>query len=278
MNLIDAKCDDLAYQSAGQGDEVVIALHGWLDNSNSFLPLMRQLPELEWYAFDFPGHGKSKWRSHDAHYYFVDYVNDVHRFVSSLGVSKIHFVGHSMGAMVAQLFCACFPDKVKSLTLIEGFAGLSTPANEVPTQLKNAILQRTRNKRKQIKFFNSEEEIIDKRLAVSDFSRDIAYLLMSRNIQVIDDKFRLTTDPKLTHHSGLRFVEQQVIEICKQTTAPTLLITARSGYAMVKDNYNQFKGYVPNMAYVEVEGGHHCHLESSRDVAQLITRQVMQFS
>ena len=59
----------------GTGDELVIALHGWLDNSNSFTPMLDKVnPQHTWYCVEFAGHGLSDWRAQDAHYYFVDYI------------------------------------------------------------------------------------------------------------------------------------------------------------------------------------------------------------
>ena len=37
----------------------VLALHGWLDNAASFIPLAGQLPHLDLVMLDLPGHGRS---------------------------------------------------------------------------------------------------------------------------------------------------------------------------------------------------------------------------
>ena len=39
---------------------VVLFLHGWLDNSASFQPLMDHLGELPCWFLDLPGHGRSE--------------------------------------------------------------------------------------------------------------------------------------------------------------------------------------------------------------------------
>jgi pimeloyl-ACP methyl ester carboxylesterase len=51
----------------------VLALHGWLDNAASFIPLA--LPKLDLVALDLPGHGHSVHRHPSARYHFVDYLS-----------------------------------------------------------------------------------------------------------------------------------------------------------------------------------------------------------
>ncbi len=46
-----------ALRSGTPGGLKVLALHGWLDNAASFLPLAAQLPTLDLVMVDLPGHG-----------------------------------------------------------------------------------------------------------------------------------------------------------------------------------------------------------------------------
>ncbi|MBQ4859269.1 alpha/beta hydrolase [Pseudoalteromonas sp. MMG007] len=266
MQPFDIKTNNLHIHGlkVGSGTEIVIALHGWLDNCNSFLPMLNNSkPDETWYCIDLVGHGLSSWRSDDAHYYFVDYINDLHEFITALNFKKIHLVGHSMGAMVAGLYASCFSEKVKSVTFIEGIGCITTPSDEVCEQLKSAVLNRARLKNKKPRFYKSKQQIYDARAQTTDLNSKQIALLMQRNIQEVAEGFVLTTDPKLKNHSGFRFDEAQCIGAIKELTAPCQLILGNEGYSFVKQNLEKYISYYNDLKVINVSGGHHCHMQSS---------------
>ncbi|MGB0987489.1 MAG: alpha/beta fold hydrolase [Pseudoalteromonas spongiae] len=259
----------IACQRLDNSNTKIIALHGWQDNSNSFLPLINQMPQYDWYAIDFPGHGLSSWRNKQAHYYFIDYVDDVYRVLQQIAPNeKVIIVGHSMGAMVANLFAACFPDKVKCVIAIEGLACVTTPESEVTAQLRNAIESRAKPSSKRV--FKRFDQVVNARLAVSDLDYDNAALIMKRNTQQEEDGIKLLTDPKLKHHSGFRFSPNQCQAICKDTTVPMLLIKALNGFKMISQAIENYGQLYTNLGVIEIPGGHHCHME----YAQVIAKEV----
>src|SRR5258705_12818297 len=77
------------------------ALHGWLDNADSFDRLAPLLPELDLVALDFAGHGFSSHRPAGVHYTSLLDVQDVVAVANDLGWEQFNLIGHSMGAAVA---------------------------------------------------------------------------------------------------------------------------------------------------------------------------------
>ena len=61
------------------GKPIVLALHGWLDNANSFVPISSYFEAYHFIALDWPGHGHSDHRPSGCDYQQLDYVDDLHQ-------------------------------------------------------------------------------------------------------------------------------------------------------------------------------------------------------
>jgi pimeloyl-ACP methyl ester carboxylesterase len=75
----------------------VIALHGWLDNANSFARLAPKLKGLRIVALDMAGHGHSDHRPAGAGYALWDYVFDVLQVAEQLGWKRFALLGALAG-------------------------------------------------------------------------------------------------------------------------------------------------------------------------------------
>ena len=90
----------------------VLALHGWLDNAASFVPLAAHLDGIELVAVDLPGHGRSAHLPPGADYSFAAAVNTVLDIADALGWERFSLLGHSMGAGIASLVAAACPQRI----------------------------------------------------------------------------------------------------------------------------------------------------------------------
>jgi pimeloyl-ACP methyl ester carboxylesterase len=89
----------IAYQEWGnQNLRKVLALHGWLDNSNSFRFLGPYLAERGFHvvAVDSIGHGKSDHLGTGAFYTIPKHVSVAREVIENFGWSKNYMLCHSM--------------------------------------------------------------------------------------------------------------------------------------------------------------------------------------
>src|SRR5580765_8467017 len=84
----------------------VLALHGWLDNAASFVPMAKHLDGIELVAVDLPGHGHSVHLPPGSIYTFEMAVHHVLDIADALGWERFSLLGHSMGAGIASLVAA----------------------------------------------------------------------------------------------------------------------------------------------------------------------------
>jgi pyruvate dehydrogenase E2 component (dihydrolipoamide acetyltransferase) len=107
----------IRYIGAGQDGDVVLFVHGYGGDHNSWLFLQAPLSEkYRVYALDLPGHGTS---SKDVGDGSVGLLADaVIGVLDAIGADRAHLAGHSLGATVALTAAARNPARIASLTLI----------------------------------------------------------------------------------------------------------------------------------------------------------------
>ncbi len=107
----------VSYAGAGQDGEVVLLIHGYGGDRNSWLLLQEPLAARHRvYALDLPGHGTSGKDVGDGSIgILADAVTGV---LDALGAGRAHLAGHSLGGAVALAVAAGDPRRIASLTLI----------------------------------------------------------------------------------------------------------------------------------------------------------------
>ncbi len=121
----------ISYAGAGQDGDVILLVHGYGGDRNSWLFLQEPLAaRYRVYALDLPGHGTSAKDvgpgpeglgsgatagSGGTLGVLADAVTGV---LDALGAERAHLVGHSMGGAVALAVAARDPGRIASLTLI----------------------------------------------------------------------------------------------------------------------------------------------------------------
>jgi pyruvate dehydrogenase E2 component (dihydrolipoamide acetyltransferase) len=117
VQVTDVGGRKISYAGAGAGGDVVLLIHGYGGDKNSWLFLQEPLAaRFRVYALDLPGHGTSaKDVGTDPAGVLADAVTGV---LDAVGASRAHLVGHSMGGAVALAVAARDPRRAASVTLI----------------------------------------------------------------------------------------------------------------------------------------------------------------
>ncbi len=244
-----------------QGKPVILALHGWLDNAASFSTIATSFEDYHFIALDLPGHGKSDHRDGKGGYFFADWVKDVVELIIAKQWETPFLLGHSMGGMIATTVAATFPELIAGVVLIESVGLVTTDISDTTSQLRKAIKARLALSTKEAPVHKTIESAITARCSASDFSAEIAEILVSRGLMACEGGYTWRTDMRLRHPSAMRFSPQQAAEIIQNIEHNVLLLKAENGYQMISKNMALFEKDYKNLTIINVPGGHHCHLE-----------------
>jgi len=106
----------LFYREWGRGEPLLI-LHGLYGCSDNWMTIAQKLAERFYvFAVDLRNHGNSPHA--DSHTY-TDMSLDLEELFLLLQINSAHIIGHSMGGKVAMAFAADFPERIRSLTVVD---------------------------------------------------------------------------------------------------------------------------------------------------------------
>ena len=116
VETVEAGGRKVSYAGAGDSGDVVLLVHGYGGDRNSWLFLQEPLAgRHRVYALDLPGHGTSAKDVGDGS---VDLLADaVLGVLDAVGSDRAHLVGHSLGGAVVLAAAARSPGRIASLTL-----------------------------------------------------------------------------------------------------------------------------------------------------------------
>ena len=115
----------LHYYEGGPADApTLLMIHGFGANRDNWLRFARYFKDYRVIALDLPGFGESS--KPDIDYDVASQTERVHAFAKTLGLTRLHLVGNSMGGHIAALYAARHPEQVLSVALLDN-AGVTSP-------------------------------------------------------------------------------------------------------------------------------------------------------
>ncbi len=258
------------------GGAPVLALHGWLDNAASFVPLAAHLPGVDMVALDLPGHGASDHLPAGAEYALAGTVLAVLDAADALGWERFAVLGHSMGASIGCLVAAAAPDRVSRLAAIEALGALADTEDRTASRLREAIAARRALRGKQLRVFPDVDAAVDTRLRANllgetALAEPLVRLLVARGLREVPGGHAWSSDPRLTVSTPTRMTEGQVRDLLRNLACPVLAVYAEPAQSYFPEPLRSDRAALPaDLRLVRLPGGHHLHMDQPGAVADAV--------
>ncbi len=248
----------------------LLCLHGWLDNANSFLPMMSLLPDMDIVAIDMPGHGFSDHL--DSTYTVPDSAYWAAAVIKALGWESCHIAGHSLGGIIAPLVAVGIPDTIKSLILIESSGALTSEPDEFVERLQSSLSDQLTDDKYKSRVYANKDEAINTRLRSAKMNTNAARLIIDRQLAEFDDGWRWRFDPKLRVSTAHRLTEEHVRAVNESIQCPVLTIIAKDGFLTSREQTASRMKLIKDHRSVTLTGHHHLHMDTPEPVAAAINQ------
>lgn len=266
--------------SQGRPERRILALHGYLDNANTYDLLGPALAQegYEVVAMDFAGHGLSGHTCKDNWYSLLDYPEWVIGVERMLGWDKCVLLGHSLGAGVASLVAGSFPERTQSCVFIDGLGPFTLSTKGAHAHLRRAVESRATLHNKQQKIWPSRELAVEARmLAATQYpgnqtlSQEAAERLIARSTEPVngdssssDGKVKFRYDLRLRAYSSAYLDEEGVRAFLSNIQCQCLLLTGETGMPLTGAFEERKACMGPDrLLHTMLPGSHHLHLDRS---------------
>ncbi len=247
---------DCEFSVEGNGPALVL-IHGVGAGRNTWayaLPLLT--PHFTVVTYDLRGHGASPLPLGD--FGLEDLVADLERVRQRAGIGRAHFVGHSLGGMIASAYALKYPHRVLSLGLVstsafrgqDDITAVQGRLRTMETQGISAGLQQLTERWFTPQFIGQHPEVAEARMN-----------------QV------LATDPHVFLNVFRIFAQTEMSGWLGDVTAPTLVMTGEGDPSGSPDQNRQIAKALPNAELVILPKlRHSLLLEAGDTVARNIVR------
>eukprot|EP01104_Vermistella_antarctica_P014033 TRINITY_DN4343_c0_g1_i2.p1 TRINITY_DN4343_c0_g1~~TRINITY_DN4343_c0_g1_i2.p1 ORF type:complete len:402 (+),score=45.73 TRINITY_DN4343_c0_g1_i2:73-1278(+) len=278
-------------------DVRILCAHGWMDNAATFdglIPLLLEKHEaaatgktVSFVCLDLPGHGMSDHRPSHVPYHFLDYVPDILSVIDHLKWKEkglqFSLMGHSLGAAIMSHVAGVLGDTFNEdnrVVLVEGIGAWTAEPSTALDELKRAyanntiLLARTKTKRvypnmkAAIDRLQSNNKSLAPHSVLTLVQRGVMFVDPNGNEiapdvePTVDTPVAFRHDVKLQMKSHYRLGEDHVTPFLQNIRCPVMCIDGTNGLQSFKDNLAKRKPLFRDMQVLEVEGGHHVHLDS----------------
>jgi len=116
--FVTTKGAKIYYKIMGDGDPVVVVHGGPGFDHMHMLPISLLADSYKLVFFDQRASGRSTGKVDRHSINAKRFVDDLEKIRNSLGLGKIHILGHSWGAMLSLLYSITYPDRLRTMVLL----------------------------------------------------------------------------------------------------------------------------------------------------------------
>ena len=250
-----------------EGKPPVLALHGWLDNANSFDLIAPALSDLDIFALDFAGHGNSDHRPLHTPYIAALDVQDVIAVANQLQWEHFGLLAHSMGAEVSAHIIGLYPDRVERLFAIDGYA--DTVSNEKWLKLhRDSIDENLTRKAGSLRVFPDQEEMAQGVAKATGQTVASARILVERGSKRVNGGFSWRSDPRVRWSDALGITAEQMDHNVASFNGEILVVGANGGFKWYWPGMERLVSRFENFEFITIDGSHHLHMDA--DTTRLV--------
>ena len=260
-------------RSGEAGAPRVLALHGWLDNAASFLPLSQHLRGIDLVAIDLPGHGASTHLPLPADYLLITFARAAFAAADALGWERFALLGHSLGGVVASVMASAQPHRIERLLAIEALGALAEKEERTTQRLRDPCEAQPTLADKQLRVFPDIATAARARMQAGTgaLGEAAALLLVERGLRRVDGGFAWRSDPRLTMPTAVRMSEAQSRDLVANIECPTRVIYADPPQSYFPDALRRERAaMLRNGELVVLPGSHHLHMDDAAGTAAAI--------
>lgn len=140
MHRIAVTGGELVLETTGGSTEPILVAHGISSSRRLWLWLQDAAPELDLVMPDLRGRGDSVDVQGPSS--IAQHADDLVAVLDALQLDAVHVCGMSMGGFIGVDLATRFPDRVRSLTLVDGGFPMTPPAGLTPEMLPTVFADR----------------------------------------------------------------------------------------------------------------------------------------
>ncbi|TNN83581.1 Serine hydrolase-like protein [Liparis tanakae] len=153
-------------------------------------------------------------------------------------------IGHSMGADIAAVFTALYPEMVDALVLLDSYGFLPTDSKELPEVVRQGMeeaLQLEQKSKEEKRVYTHEKAVERLSAANPTLTEQSVHVLLERGLVQVEGGFKFSRDLRIHSKNTWRMSLEQSLEMQSRHTVVT------------------------------VPGGHHVHLDQPEVVAPIVS-------